>query len=295
MQRRGAVHFHVLVRLDGVNLDDPTAVIPPPAGITLDDLTQALTNAAASTGFATPTHPDRPHGWPIAWGDEGKNRYVDIRPITLTGAGEVSDGMVAGYLAKYATKSTEATGHTSTRLTADTVDQHADAEGDHIARLIDACWQLGRATHTPAPLDSRPRKRQPGIDTQSPSTAPPANPYARLRRWAHMLGYGGHFLTKARRYSVTFKLLRDTRVIFRRRQDESASGTSAVRAIDHLDAETTLVVGTLTFAGVGWHTSGDALLANTAAAMARARHDAGREELAHEAGTARWTVAPVAA
>ena len=31
--------------------------------------------------------------------------------------------MVAGYLAKYATKTTEATGHTSTRLTADTIDR----------------------------------------------------------------------------------------------------------------------------------------------------------------------------
>ncbi|MDT5030937.1 MAG: hypothetical protein QOC94_1108, partial [Actinoplanes sp.] len=56
-----------------------------------------------------------------------------------------------------------------------------------------------------------------------------------------------------------------------------------VRAADHRD-ETTLIVGTLTFAGVGWHNTGDALLANTAAAMARERHDTGREELAHEAG-----------
>jgi hypothetical protein len=26
----------------------------------------------------------------------------------------------------------------------------------------------------------------------------------RLRAWAHMLGYGGNFLTKSHRYSVTF-------------------------------------------------------------------------------------------
>ena len=26
----------------------------------------------------------------------------------------------------------------------------------------------------------------------------------RLCKWAHMLGYGGHFLTKSRRYSTTF-------------------------------------------------------------------------------------------
>ena len=45
-----------------------------------------------------------------------------------------------------------------------------------------------------------------------------------------------------------------------------------VRAADHHDEETTLIVGILTFAGAGWHTTGDALLANTAADLARARH-----------------------
>ena len=34
----------------------------------------------------------------------------------------------------------------------------------------------------------------------------------RFRQWAHMLGYGGHFLTKSRRYSVTFGHLRGERV-----------------------------------------------------------------------------------
>lgn len=320
MQRRGAVHFHVLVRLDGYNPHDPADVVPPPAGITIDDLYQALAEAAASTDFTTPAHPDQPGGWPMAWGDEGKGHFVDVRPIALTGAGEITDGMVAGYLAKYATKSTEATGHTSTRITGDNVDDYADPAGDHTARLIDACWRLGRPTRTPAPLSTRPwpdrpntgrrtpfgepsecqacgtrtryaacpvcvAKRQASLDTKSPNYGQP-NPYLGLRRWAHMLGYGGHFLTKARRYSITFKLLRDTRVAFRRQQQDQAADqfTGVVRAADHLDEETTLIVGALTFSGVGWHTTGDAMLANTAAAMARARHEAGREELAHEAG-----------
>jgi hypothetical protein len=39
----------------------------------------------------------------------------------------------AGYLAKYATKSIEATGHNSIRITADTIDQHADPDGSHTA------------------------------------------------------------------------------------------------------------------------------------------------------------------
>ena len=41
-------------------------------------------------------------------------------------------------------------------------------------------------------------------------------PGSRCRAWAHMLGYGGHFLTKSRRYSVTFGQLRAARTDHRR-------------------------------------------------------------------------------
>jgi hypothetical protein len=192
----------------------------------------------------------------------------------------------------------------------------------HVERLIDACWRLGRDPDNHGtgdngglrayrayvgplggpfikPWDSPdcggrtryracPRcvaERQANLDTKPHDKRRSTTPYARLRRWAHMLGYGGHFLTKARRYSVTFRLLRDTRIVYRRAEDQAATDAGTVRAVDHLD-ETTLIVGTLTFAGVGWHNNGDAMLANTAAAMARAQHEAGREELAHEAGSA---------
>ncbi|MET8350914.1 replication initiator [Micromonospora sp. NPDC005206] len=319
-QARGAVHFHALVRLDGVDPTDPTAVVPPPAGFTAADLDDAIRHAVEQVGYISPAHPDRPAGWPVVWGTQ-----LDIRPISLIGTGEVTDGMVAGYLAKYATKSTEVTGHRSVRLTADSIGDYADPDGDHTARLIDACWRLGRPTTTPVPLSERPRdhrprpgfvqrwectdcgthtryaacpvciaERQASLDAE-PTKPAIGNPYARLRRWAHMLGFGGHFLTKARRYSVTFQLLRDTRVTYRRNddQDQADEQPGTVRAVDHPD-DTTLIVGTLTFAGVGWHTTGDALLANTAAAMARARQAAGREELAHELGTTPAGLSPAA-
>ena len=38
----------------------------------------------------------------------------------------------------------------------------------------------------------------------------------RYRKWAHALGYGGHCLTKSRRYSVTFGQLRQVRTAHRR-------------------------------------------------------------------------------
>ncbi|MFG3691669.1 replication initiator [Micromonospora sp. NPDC047740] len=77
-------------------------------------------------------------------------------------------------------------------------------------------------------------------------------------------------LTKARRYSITFRLLRDTRATYRRTEDNEPTDT--------------LTVGTLTYLGSGWLTEGDALLANTAAQQRRESRRIGREELAHEAG-----------
>ena len=104
--------------------------------------------------------------------------------------------------------------------------------------------------------------RQADHAADRPTPAASGNPYVRLRRWAHMLGFGGHFLTKSRTYSITFGLLRNERVVFRRRQtsgpDTDVTDTGEV---------TTLVVNFLQFVGAGWQTPADAMLANTSAAM----------------------------
>jgi hypothetical protein len=242
MQRRGAVHYHAVIRLDGANPADPGIVLLPPAGLGVGDLVDAVEVAAARTAFTTPAHRRKPEGWPVRWGEQ-----VDIRLINADTDDALTDSAVAGYLAKYATKSTENTGHLSRRLTSETIDLHADPDGSHVERLVDVCWTLGT-----------------GKDWRG------------LRRWAHMLGFGGHFLTKSRRYSVTFRILRERRIVYRRTETPSGEDT-------RLPAEdTTLVVNFLAFVGAGWHTTGDALLANTAAALARARQQVGREELAHE-------------
>jgi hypothetical protein len=106
MQRRGVVHFHAVIRLDGTDPDNPTAILPPPDRLGLDDLVDAVEHAATHTMFMTAAHPVMPTGWLIAWGTQ-----LDIRTINLGTGGAITDGMVAGYLAKYATKATEATGH----------------------------------------------------------------------------------------------------------------------------------------------------------------------------------------
>src|SRR5690606_13398082 len=107
LQRRGVAHFHAIIRLDATNPDQP-GTIRPPDRLGVVDLVDAVEHAATTVTFTTEPHPTRPDGWRIGWGEQ-----TDIRVITIGGDGEVTDTMVAGYLAKYATKATEATGHTS--------------------------------------------------------------------------------------------------------------------------------------------------------------------------------------
>ncbi|HEU5129311.1 MAG TPA: replication initiator [Glycomyces sp.] len=233
-QRRGAIHFHILIRLDG-RLPGDNAVIPPPAGLDAETIAALVTDTVTTTRFRTDEHAACPEGWLIRWGAQ-----VDVRQIEL-GDGELSENHAAGYLAKYATKATEETGHLSGRLTEATVQAYADPEGDHIDRLIAACWALGAE----------------GGD------------WIRLRRWAHMLGFGGHFMTKARAWSTTFGALRDARAQWIRCQHE----------IDTEPSDTTVLVNYLRYDGTGWHTEADALMASSAAARAREQRQTAREAL----------------
>ena len=247
-QARGVAHFHALFRLDGYHPGHPDALLPPPPGITVADLEDVIRHVAGHISYTTPPHPARPDGWLLIWGGQ-----LDVRIITVRGTGTVTDLMVASYLAKYATKGTEVTGHASARITADTAGLYASPVGSHAERLIWACWTLGRD-----------------------------KAWWKLRRWAHMLGFGGQFFTKSDHYSLRFADLRDARITYRRSQDTGPEH-GPIRTADHTgDDETILIVGTLSYAGTGWRTTGDALLANTAADQARKRCEAGREDLACE-------------
>ena len=105
----------------------------------------AVDHAAATVAFTTDPHPSRPEGRRISRGDQFLTKVITADG---SGPGEITMAQVAAYLAKYATKSTEITGHTSGRLTADTIGLFADRHGRHTERLVDACWRLGRARWT---------------------------------------------------------------------------------------------------------------------------------------------------
>jgi hypothetical protein len=235
-QRRGLVHFHAIVRLDGHDPADPYRVIAPHPAFTAQLLTASIRAVAASAWFATVAHPAKPKGWDICWGPQ-----LDIRTVQMPGAGEITDTAVACYLAKYATKSTEAVGPVAVRITPGNLHVYASPFTHH-GRLIRAAWTLGHHPHQ---------------DFQA------------LHRWAHMLGFRGHFATKSRRYSTTLRALRTARVTWRRRQHATTG---------HRE-ETTLIVARLTYAGTGWRTTGDELLALSAAARAREHRRIAREEM----------------
>jgi hypothetical protein len=248
-QARGLIHFHALIRLDTCDPTNLNTLLPPPAGITAAELDQLITTAVGSTRFTTSSHPRNPAGWLITWGAQ-----LDIRPVSFTG--ELTDTAVAGYLAKYASKSTEITGHISGRITTDTIGTYLNT-ATHTARLVRACWALGQ----------RPDEVHPAEWT---------NTYGRLRRWAHLFGFGGHHTTKSRRYSTTRTALKAARRYWQRTRQ--CIHQARYHTADHIGEEAALVVGALTFAGIGYRSTGDQWLALTAAAQAREQRQIVKKE-----------------
>lgn len=279
-QQRGIVHFHAIIRLDQRDDRDPTLVLPPPANITVAHLDELIAWAVAETAFATPAHPGKgdipphPAGWRMTWGEQLRNR-----PLARVGGSDITEQQVAGYVAKYATKSTETAGHLSRRITTGTIDRYADHQS-HTGILIAHCWDLGANPHDNGKVDGAGNPHPAELNRPiTPERAEWKTTYGRLRRWAHMLGFGGHFATRSRRYGPTRKHLKHIRRIYRRSQQLiRRDGHRTAEHIDLEPEETTLIVGELAYAGIGWLTPGDAQLALTAAARAREHRQAQKLE-----------------
>lgn len=96
-QRRGAVHFHAVIRLDAAPLeDDASAVAPPPAPFTVEVLEQAARRAWATTKAPCPPLDGMAEPY-VRWGEQ-----LDVRRIHGGGAGDLTAEAVAGYVANYA-------------------------------------------------------------------------------------------------------------------------------------------------------------------------------------------------
>jgi hypothetical protein len=247
-QKRGAIHFHAVIRLDAAtDCRCAGCLAPPPDRFTAALLEKALREAVAAIGVSCPTLDDAPARY-ARWGEQ-----LDVRNITRDEqAGELSAEQVAGYIAKYATKATESFGSgLDRRLTAtDDLDRLAGLPA-HVAKLVGACWELG----------GRPELE--GL---------------RLRAWAHMLGFRGHWSTKSRRYSTTMTVLRRARVAFARRR-RARDGVPLDGWGRPEDDQAVVVVASWVYVGSGYVTEGERWLALSAAARAREHRRIAREEL----------------
>jgi hypothetical protein len=246
-QKRGAVHFHAIFRLDAATACGcPSCVAPPPSGFTVELLERAVRRAAASVAVSCPALDEDQGVTLIArWGEQ-----LDVRHINeAADEGELSAEQVAGYVAKYATKSTEASGVTLNRI-CEVELEDLDVPA-HVAELVRACFELA---------------------------ARPSLAGLRLGKWAHMLGFGGHFSTKSRRYSTTLGALRRARVTYaiRRRRGGSLPLDAWGRPED---GQAVIVLGSWTYVGSGYQTTGEAWLAASAAARAREARRIAKEEL----------------
>jgi hypothetical protein len=249
-QKRGAIHFHAVLRLDAATeCRCPGCLAPPPEAFTATLLGEALRQAVAGVRVSCPPlDGDGPARY-ARWGEQ-----LDVRNITKGDdrVGELSAEQVAGYIAKYATKATESFGTgLDRRLTDDDDMARLDDLPAHVVELVRACWELGG---------------RPGLAG------------LRLRAWAHMLGFRGHWSTKSRRYSTTMTALRRARVAYAKRR--RASGGVPLDAWERPeDDRAVIVVATWRYVGKGYQTSGEAWLAASAAARAREERRIAREEL----------------
>jgi hypothetical protein len=261
-QARGVVHFHAVIRLDrtpvagsGVEPYDP-----PPPFFTTDLLCEAIRRAAAAVAVPvdTATNP----AWPALILRFGAQ--VDTKPIRhsddLPGTGrKLSVQAVGNYIAKYATKALDAPGLPDhpLRSASDLADLRCHR---HYRQMIETAWKLGGGTYIPA------RLRGSAWELAHGKLVPGRS---RLCKWAHMLGHGGHFLTKSRRYSTTFGRLRRDRTEHRRAQRHPDGERDPWGR--PLDDAVVLVLENWAYAGTGYTTSGAELALGSAA---RARdHD----------------------
>ena len=231
-QKRGAIHLHALVRLDGAPTDQepfPSPAIDAPASWLAERCLEAAQGVEVDAA-------------PVDGNDCARTlrfgRQVDARPVQrhTDEGGDVSPEMVAAYLAKYATK---AAGDVAAE----------GAPNRHLKRLRETCLELcGRAL-----LAVRF-----------------ASPYALLGKWADALGFRGHFASKSRRFSTTLGTLRDVRRKYHRDRERLETSAGSSGTADSFDVtEHTVVINEFRFVGQGWLTPGDAELARSAADAAR--------------------------
>ena len=226
-QLRGAIHFHALIRLDGPKTPDGFA--PAPTTVDAGALADFVQKAAAAVQFTAPPVHDRDAARVLAFGVQ-----VDTRPVRTSRRTDdpergLTPEQVAGYLAKYATKS--ATDTTTKNTT-------------HLRRLHTTAGRLARHGAAGRPDASLGFRGHFATKSRRYSLTLGALRRARQRAQAR--------IAEANRTGQHLDL----------RQLETE-----LLADDQED--TTLVIGHWAYAGTGWANEGETALAVAAAARAR--------------------------
>jgi len=240
-QRRGVIHFHALIRLDGPPTDADQWPAPR-VNVSADELCDLVRSSAGAVRFVSPADGPRLPTLELRFGAQVDARIVhDLADRDQPADGDLHPETVAAYIAKYATKATAI--------------EPGSGGQTHLRRIRRTVDQLGRAAT---------RLAADRVDADLVA------PYGRLGRWADALGFRGRFGTASRAFSVTLTSLREARREFKRERPTGAvAGGPDDGDVDQVDEDTTLVVGSWRFVGMGWLTNGDAALAADTAARAR--------------------------
>ncbi|MET7386509.1 replication initiator [Streptomyces sp. NPDC005529] len=253
-QKRGLVHFHAVIRFDG-----PAGhTTEPPLWATFDTLRVAVGLAVERARLTVAS--DAIGERVIAWGDRFK-----VDPISALGDGELTDAKVAGYVAKYATKNAEGAGTVDRTLMCRSCAGRGHVRGpDRFHDRCDDCDGTGQSEVISAlPVQQHVRQM---IRTAWALGHLPEFAELKLWKWAHMLGFRGHFSTKSRAYSTTLGALRDVRRAWRLAQAEAARA-----GLPTTDAITLVTASSWSYLASGYR-PGEELLA------AQVRHDIANAE-----------------
>jgi hypothetical protein len=182
-QRRGSVHLHAVIRIDGPR--GPGDDAPPWTSAGL--LGQAVAAAGPWVRLSLP-EPQGNGERVLRFGSQ-----FDVQEI-MPGVGTdgLSDQAVAAYIAKYVTKGDLPGLVLPNRLRSERQIESTPGLSQHARTLMHTAWTLGGS---------------------------PMYEDLRLRLWAHQLGFRGQIATKSRMYSTTYTALRLARSRFHRAQE----------------------------------------------------------------------------
>ncbi|CAI7975623.1 Plasmid replication initiator protein [Frankia sp. Hr75.2] len=248
-QRRGAIHFHGVFRLDDATMPPETWAPPAEDWATAELLATCWRWAVRHAEQPCPNPHRRRPGAPatlaVRWGEQERTEI-----LTVDG-GELTPRTVGNYLAKYTTKSVTDSGALDRRIrNAEDLYARCVSLPAHLADIVKTAWKLA----------AWPEFRALGMD-----------------RWAHQFGFNGHWITKSRTYSTTFARCRE------RRRTWARTHTAAGGEREPLDAwgrpeddDVVITIAEWEFHAAGYARTGDRLLAEMAADQARSRREAAR-------------------